>query len=128
MSQVFDQPGELFVPMNESDVSNLSLIHALRATSDQMKRVADQQDRMSGKMDSVSNVVHDIDKRLAVIEGNSLQTTVKEHDERLAALEAAEQRRVGAIGLWDFVLKSWPAVLGFLILLAALVATGKINL
>lgn len=124
---VFDQGSEVFIPVGETDVSNLSLIHALRATSDQMKRVADQQDRMSGKMDSVSNVVHDIDKRLAVIEGNSLSSAVKDHDERLAALEAAEQRRQGAVGLWDFVLKSWPAVLGFVVLLAGLLVTGKVN-
>lgn len=124
----FDQSSELFMPVQDTDISNLSLIHALRANSDQMKRVADQQDRMSSKMDAVGNVVHDIDKRLAIIEGNSLASAVKDHDERLAALEASEQRRAGAVGLWDFMLKSWPAVLGFLVLLVGLAVTGRINL
>lgn len=42
--------------------------------------------------------------------------------------ELIAQRRLGAVGLWDFVLKSWPAVLGFFILVTALIASGKINL
>jgi hypothetical protein len=94
-----------------------------------MKRIADQQDRISGKIDSTSEVIHDIDKRLAVIEGNSLSTTVAHHDERLTLLENAEERRKGAVGLWDFVLKSWPAIIGFVLLISAiLVANGRVHL
>lgn len=119
---------DFMVPKSESDAEHLVLIHALRVNADAMKRIADQQDRISGKVDSVSDVIHDIDKRLAVIEGNSLSTIVKHHDERITELEDAEQRRRGAIGLWEFVLKSWPTVIGFALLIAAvLVANGRVH-
>lgn len=116
------------VPAHEADVSNLAVIHALRTAADGMKRLGEQQDRMSGKIDDIGKGVHDIDKRLAIIEGNSLNTVVKEHDARLGRLEEAEQRREGAVKLWDFVLKSWPAIAGFITLLVLLVATGKVDL
>lgn len=116
------------VPASESEATHLVLIHALRSNADAMKRVADQQDRISGKVDSVSEVIHDMDKRLAVIEANSLSTKVANIDERLTDLEEAEQRRMGAIGLGDFILRAWPAVVGFLVLLVGLAVTGRINL
>jgi hypothetical protein len=105
------------VPAREGDVQHLALIHALRANADAVKRVGVQQDRISDKIGTVHDLVHDIDKRLAVIEGNSLSATVSELDERVQHLEQQEQRRIGAVGLWEWGNKSWPAIIAFISLI-----------
>lgn len=104
---------EFMIPASGSDVEHLALIHAMRATSDAVKRIGAQQDRISNKIDVVHDCVHDIDKRLAVIEGNSLSTAVKEIGERVSKLEGQDLRRQGAIGLWEWGNKSWPVILAF---------------
>lgn len=115
-AEMDQDPAPFLVPSNEAGVENLALIHALRANADAMKRLGAQQDRMSGKIDTMHNVVHDIDKRLAVIEGNSLASKVEEIEKEVDKLKEAEQRRQGAIGLGEWFAKSWPSLIAFLAL------------
>ena len=118
---------DFFVSKRESDVESMAFIHALRANADGMKRLGDQLDRQSGKLDRVGDLVHDIDKRLAVIEENSLSSKVSDIEERVHKLEDSEQRRLGAVGLFEWAGKSWPAVVGF-ISLVVYVIIDKANL
>ena len=125
----FEQGGEFMVPRSEDDATSLIFIHALRANADAMKRMADQQDRISGKVDGVSDLIHHMDKRLAVIEANSLAPAVKDHEARIVALEGDRNRRVGAVGALDATAKYGPmalAIIGALFLV--MVVTGKIVL
>src|SRR5690348_7804217 len=120
--QYLDQ-AEFMVPADEARMEHLAVIHALRSAADGMKRLGEQQDRHGAKLDELVTGMHSVDKRLAIIEANSLSTTVAEIDERVTALEATDHRRQGAIGLWDFVLKSWPAIVGFVLLVAAILVS-----
>lgn len=129
LNEQLDSGGEFFVPASESQVSGLSLIHAMRTMSDGMSRLADQQDRQSSKLGEVSEVIHGMDKRLAIIEANSLARMVDEHEKRIEALEIDKQRREGAINLADWFFKNWPGIIGFVALaMMVLVATGQLDL
>lgn len=101
------------VPKSEGDVSNLLILHALRTTSDALKRVGDQQDRQSKKIDNVLEGVHKLDTRMAVLEANTLAAQVEELKKDVDMLKEKEHQRMGAIGLFDWVSKSWPAILAF---------------
>ena len=104
------------VPASENDVQLLALIHALRSATDEMKRLGNQQDRQASSIEDVSNVVHSIDKRLAIIEANSLTRRVEVVETDVQKLREAEQRRQGAIGMVDWLGRNWPLVLAILVL------------
>lgn len=105
---------DYMVPKSEGDVSNLLVLHALRTTSDALKRIGDQQDRHSNKIGDVLKGVHQLDTRMAVMEANTLAAQVAELKEDVDKLKEKEQQRVGAIGFADWVSKSWPAILAFI--------------
>lgn len=111
------------VPATENDVQLLALIHALRSATDEMKRLGHQQDRQASSIEDVSNVVHSIDKRLAVIEANSLTRRVEVVEVDVQKLKEAEQRRQGAIGMVDWLGRNWPLVIGGVVL----VGYGVVN-
>lgn len=119
---------DFMVPASSGSVEHMALIHALRTVSDGMKRLGEQQDRQSKKIDQVLDVSHSLDKRLTVIESNSVAKVVEDHEERIHKLENSEERRAGAVSAWEWLLKSWPALVGFVALLGALVATGRLTL
>lgn len=121
-----DQP--FLVPASESDVNQLAVIHALRANADGLKTLGSQLDRQSRKISDLVDMAHSADKRLAVIESNSLQTKVKEIEHEVDDLKAAEQRRIGAIKLSEWLSKNWPAVVAFvgLIVYVVLSQTGRL--
>lgn len=106
------------VPAEQSDVTMLALIQALRSATDEMKRLGHQQDRQASSIDEVSNVVHSIDKRLAIIEANSLTHRVEKVETDVSKLKEAEQRRQGAIGMIDWVGRNWPLLLAIIALIA----------
>lgn len=126
LQRQLEQP-DFMVPASATDVNGLAIIHALRTAADGMKRLADQQDRSDSKLDTVLEKINDTNTRLTVIEKSDIGLLLKDHEVRLSLLEDERQRRVGAIGLWDFVLKSWPAILAFAALIALLTATGTIG-
>jgi len=118
----------LMRPSDDSDLRTVTVLHALQTTSEGIKRLADHQDRQSLQITSVSDVVHSMDKRLAIMEANSLLTRVEKHGERLDALEDKEQRRAGAVNAAEWGLKHWPGVVGFIaLIMTVLIATGKVN-
>lgn len=124
-----DQPDTGFlVPASERDVNQLAIIHALRANADGLKTLGNQMDRQSRKIDGIVDTTHSVDKRLAVIEGNSLQTKVKEIEGDVEELKADKQRREGAIRFGEWFFKNWPAVFAFvgIVVYVVLAQTGKL--
>lgn len=117
------------VPREEGDATHLVFIHALRANADAMKRIADQQDRISSKVDGVSEGIHSLDKRMSVIEANSVTKKVERLEDRIAMLEKARDQQVGAVGALDAAAKYGPMALAIIgILFIVMVATGRIVL
>lgn len=119
---------DFMIPANEADVNNLAIIHALRATADGMKRIAEQQDEAHKQMNAALAGIHDIDKRLAIIEANSLTHRVEVLDARVQVLEDERQRRLGAVGLVDWISRNWPLALASVGVLVYLVLNGGIDL
>lgn len=107
------------------------LLQALKANTEAMGRLAERGDKQDGKLDGIVGTLHSIDKRLTVIENNSIERDVKKCredldaiDKRLAALEAIENQRKGAMGLWDWFRKSWPAIVGLIAIVAVILNTN----
>jgi polyhydroxyalkanoate synthesis regulator phasin len=120
--------GDFMVPANEGDINTLAVIHALRATADGMKRIAEQQDESHRQMTAALAGIHEIDKRLAIIEANSLTHRVEALDTRVQVLEDERQRRLGAVGLVDWISRNWPLALASIGVLVYLVLNGGVEL
>lgn len=114
--------------MDDAHASRLMEIEALRQITDNLKRLNTKMDNQADKMSAM-------DVRLARIEAGRVDTDVNEIramllrvKDRIAVLEIDKGRREGAIGAWDWVMKSWPALVGFIGLIVAFVYTQKPNL
>jgi hypothetical protein len=119
---------DFMVPASEGDVHNLAVIHALRTTADGMKRLADQQDQYRDQISEIVQGIHQIDKRLSIIEANSLTHRVDAHDLRIKVLEDDRQRRIGAVGLVEWMGKNWPAIALFVALVVYMVINNGAKL
>ncbi|WP_159641825.1 hypothetical protein [Sphingorhabdus sp. 109] len=123
------------MPVPESHTKTLE-IEVLRQITDALHRAADRGDRTESKLDDIGNILHKVDNRLTVIENNSLDREVERNrvsianlDKRVLYLEASNLRREGAMGIVEWGVKNWPAIIGFFILIAIILeVTGQINI
>lgn len=100
--------------------------------------------RLSGQIEALDRYTHDrehginnlsqkvealgtrITRDIAAVEGR-IEGRIKAMDDRLIALEQAKIRRDGALGLVEWFVRNWPAVIGFAILLGfVLRANGQL--
>ena len=86
MERALDQ-SDFMIPASSSDVSQLAVVEALRAQGDAMRRQSELLAKMSDRFDDIGESIHTIDKRLVVIENNSLERDVKSNRESIAALD-----------------------------------------
>jgi len=119
---------EAFVQMDDGQLGRLSLIEAIRANTDAVKRLGDQKDRQDHKLDEIGKALGEINTRLAVLEQSSLHAQVEHHqremdrlEARLRVLENLSEQRKGAMNLFEWVGKNWPAVIGFVGIVALLI-------
>ena len=68
-----------------------------------------------------------MDKRLALLENGGVSTKVDDHEKRIAVLEAAENIRKGALGMGGWLVKNWPALLGYIGLIVVLIEKGVVR-
>ena len=123
------------MPIPENHTRPLE-IEVLRQITDALNRAADRGDRTETKLDEIGKILHKVDNRLTVIETNSLEREVERNrvaiaslDKRMLLLEATDYRRQGAMGLFEWLLKNWPGVLGFIALVVVIMqVTGRINI
>ena len=125
--------GKLAMDMEESpSLAALGMISAMREVSQGLDRVAKRQDHTSEKLDKIDELLHKFDKRLDLIEHRESQVeenkkNISELDKRLALIEADKNRQQGAVGLVSWIMQSWPAIFGFILLVAMLIAGGFIK-
>ena len=111
-------------------------IEVLRQITDALNRAADRGDRTETKLDEIGKILHKVDNRLTVIENTSIEREVERNrvaiaglDKRVTLLEATDNKRQGAMGLFEWVLKNWPGLVGFIILVVVIMqVTGRINI
>jgi hypothetical protein len=102
--------------------------------SGQLDEISEAIGRISGQVESLDRYTHErehsinnlaqkveglgtrITRDIAAVEGR-IEGRIKAMDDRLIALERARERRDGAMGLVDWMLKNYPAVVGYLVLM-----------
>ncbi len=105
-----------------------TMLEALRISAEGVRRVADQGVEHGQLLKEMGQTLHSIDKRLTVLENGGVQAKVDDHEKRLAVLEAEENRRKGAIGLGGWVVKNWPALVGYVGLIVVMIEKGLVKL
>lgn len=115
-------------PADPSRLDVSTLLEAIRISAEGVSRVAEQGSEHSRHLREISETLHSMDKRLALVENGGVSTKVDDHEKRIAVLEAAENMRKGAIGLGGWVVKNWPAMVGYIGLIVVLVEKGIVKL
>lgn len=124
-------PVKSFLQDKLADPSRLdaeTMLEALRISAEGVRRVADQGVEHGQLLKEMGQTLHSIDKRLTVLENGGVQAKVDDHEKRLAVLEAEENRRKGAIGLGGWVVKNWPALVGYIGLIVVMIEMGLVKL
>lgn len=121
-----------------ADVARMAMIEAIRQLGDNGKATNEILKGMQAEL-------RDVRERVIRIEASEysgalkkterdlkdtiirVDTRVDDLGERVDKLEAAEDRRKGALGLVEWFTRNWPAVIGFAALVGVLVATGRIT-
>lgn len=121
--------GKIMAATETADVATLATIEALRSISDTMRA-------MQSEIKEIAKETRDVRERVIRMESSSSDKDIQQNRTRIealekdmAALKADKQRRDGALDLSSWFVRSWPNLVGFLVMLAALlVATGKVPL
>ena len=111
-----------------ADVAQLAVIECLRS-------IADSNQKTAAVLEGVQTEVRDVRERLIRIEASrfetevvELKTEVNELKHEVATLKLKEARQDGVVSAWDWLIKSWPNLIGFAVLIGiVLVATGKVD-
>lgn len=99
-----------------TDFASLSM--TLGEVRGQLREVIHTMNNTAQKIDALTREV--VEAKGLPADLAALEVRLGMAEARLALLEAAENKRVGAMGLGNWLLKHWPAILG-LIALAVLV-------
>lgn len=104
-----------------------TILEALRISAEGVSRVAEQGSEQARQLKEISDTLHNMDKRLALLENGGVSTKVDDHEKRIAVLEAAENIRKGALGMGGWLVKNWPALLGYIGLIVVLIEKGIVR-
>lgn len=118
---------DIFAPQSDDNIGRMALIEAVRANTDAVSRMARQGEAQGGKLDAIGQSLHALDRRLALIENNTIERDLErlrncthELESRIDVIEAREERRTGAMGLFEWVGRNWPVIVGATLLIAVL--------
>lgn len=130
---------DALVAMPDDALGRMALIEAVRANTDAVSRMAGQSEALGAKMDRMNESIHGLDRRISLIENNTVErdlermrSMLKEQeasfdnkcealDVRVTELEGERNRRIGALGFVEWIGKNWPAVIGFVFIVVLLV-------
>lgn len=134
-----DHLSKIMTATDPADVATLAMIEAMRQLSDNGKTTNRILEGMQVELKDVRERVIRIEAaehKDALVKAEQrmedrhirLDARVEDMSDRVDKLEAAEDRRKGALGLADWFWRNWPAVIGFVALIAVLAATGRLSL
>lgn len=124
-AQMTDPPlsrTDLLMPVPEDKAIHLLEIEALRGIADTLKSFRDdaKEDR---------KLLMDVHTRVVRIEAAKVEELIGPLTERVDCLESEKDRREGAAGLINWLIKNWFGVLGLLaVIFTILTANGKLQL
>jgi hypothetical protein len=97
--------------IDEGHVNFAEILSALVSTASKLESVMRQQNDDKAQLKEIVDTLHKLDKRMAVFESNSVAGLVKDHEQRIAKLEARGYRQEGALGVVDWLAKNWPSLI-----------------
>lgn len=103
-----EKEGQVSGPEGDQRMAHLALMQAINGVIVSLERVADRQDRHDEKLGEAVEAVHAIDKRLAVVESNSvsvrlekietlLTTRIEKTESRIDDLEEEHHKRINEL-------------------------------
>ena len=112
-----------------ADVAQMAMIECLR-------QIADGNKTQSKILDGMQVELRDVRERVIRIEATEVKGAIDkvnrradDLEDRVDKLEAIEDRRTGALNLTNWVLRNWPAVVGYIVLAAImLLSKGGVHL
>jgi hypothetical protein len=123
-----DKPsGEIIMPVPDDMALRQFEIQAMRGILDNLERLNNGQAEML-------NTVHQIDARLIRQETRNeqfaeLKEELKEAQADIARLKSDRDKRTGAVNLVEWIIRHWPGVLGFFLLVGIILnSKGKLPL
>lgn len=126
---------DILTPVPDDHIGRLALIEAVRACTDAVTRMGHHAETQDNELKAIGKTLGEMNTRLALLENSSLKlqvernvTTIERLSDRVDALEKAEDRRSGAMGFGEALVRWWPTVVLFVAVIAVLVVTGKISL
>jgi hypothetical protein len=123
-----------------ADVAQMAVIECLRQIADANKKTGQVLEGMQTELRDVRERVIRIEAsefkaevqqtKAEIAEARALvNTEIAELEARVVVLEVDKNRRDGAISGWEYLLKSWPALVGFVaVIVVVLLANGKLSL
>ncbi len=121
-----DRIDRVFAGVDNKDFANMAIVEALRLIADSNKGINEG-------LKGIQEEVRDIRERVIKIEAAEFKTDLARVQgridgviDRVDVLESDKDRRDGALNLTNWVLRNWPAVLGYIVLAGiVLFANGK---
>ncbi len=108
------------MPVSDDHALRQFEIEALRQITDNLKRLNDRSEEQG-------RTLHSIDNRLIRIESNSVNSDVAALKEKVDGLERERDRREGALGLTNWLLRNWLSLAGIVVVIAVVLkANGKL--
>lgn len=115
---------DIFTPTPDDQIGRLALIEAIRANTDALQRVGRQVESQERKFDDVNKTLGEMKTDIALLKNNALKDQVERNradidslEKEVADLKSDRDQRRGAMSLFDWFLRNWPAVIGFALLI-----------
>lgn len=113
-----------FDDMSDADVTMLAVMQTLGAVQELVHRIDERQGRMEGDISSIRDTVRETDKRVLVIESNSINTRVEALEADMKVVKEKEAIRLGHQQAASAMQKYSPMVLVAVLAIVALVQAG----
>lgn len=110
-----DKP-PVFMPVSEDRLAQEAWLHALRANSDAIERLAKSSERRDEQFADLGKTLANMNTRLTLLESSPLQLQIDGIKARLKTVEDDQLRRQGREGVWAALLRSpfvhWMTAVG----------------
>lgn len=123
------------MPVGDEDATRRFFVEAMRANTEALRANTKTMEGLAHRVDKIGDDVQDVRERMIRIEANPLSAKVEancvrldRHSKRIDALERDKDRRDGAMSGFDWAMKNWPGIIGFVAMIVVVLAsTGRLG-
>lgn len=110
-NEYLEQLKHLSAEERVDNIGQIATVLALKEMTDVLERVVNTQEKQGNKLDSISDTLHTIDKRVTRVEDTEIKTKVEKDSSRLDALEK---------DIWGWKVRVWTIISATVVLWAVL--------